>query len=173
MIDEIGICYPARVATDPRTQRNRATPLLPPVPLSTELGVEKMPVPMRENISYEVCDHSRVPTNHTVYDQGSDWKIAKSTSFRPRCECVAFRLMCCWDNAGIGCINYTRNAIARRNRRIGFSLVSKNRWKSWAIAQSVVVGGPIRIVQVRESNVRRGHARWMRSHHLFQYDLLR
>lgn len=167
MIDGIGICYPARVAMDPRTQRNRAAPLLPPVPLSTEPGVEKMPVPMRATISHEVCDRSRIPANHSIYNQGSNGKITKATSLRPRCECVAFLLLCCCDDAVIGYINYTWNVVAWSDRMIDFLLVSKNRWKSWALAQFVMIGGPIRIAQVRNSSVRH-RARCMRIHHLFQ-----
>lgn len=38
--------HPVRVVMEPRSQRNNAAPLLPPVPVSTVPGVENMPVPI-------------------------------------------------------------------------------------------------------------------------------
>lgn len=38
--------HPVNVLTEPRTHKNNAAPLLPPVPVRTELGVENIPVPV-------------------------------------------------------------------------------------------------------------------------------
>lgn len=40
--------HPVRVVMEPRTQRNIAPPLLPPVPVRTVPGVENMPVPINQ-----------------------------------------------------------------------------------------------------------------------------
>ena len=131
-----------------------------------------MPVPMRATISHEECDYSKIPTNHLVYDQGSDWKIAKSTSLRPGCECIAFLLLRWWKGALIGSIGHTRNTIVWKTCGRVFWAGSPNRWKSWGFIRAPICVGQVGKSKVR-TNIRRHRARCMRKHHLFQQDLLK
>ena len=104
--------YPAKVVMAPRIHRNSTAPLLPPVPVRIELGVEKMPVPGPVRISERALHVRMVPrTNHLVDDQSRHGQIAQSSILRHGSQHIRHLLSPGWHRLRHGGVHEADGAI--------------------------------------------------------------